>query len=232
MRDSITLYRNQLDAILALDPEDAKETLRVIKEYGMDGREPETKNGAAMAMFYAFRLVIDANNKKARPRSKQEQSGDIPEQTEYIPEQTGYFQGQSGDIPEQTGDKPALNVKDINIKENLSPKGESQKKSAQRFTPPTLQDVAAYVTEKGYNVDPERFVDYYAARGWKIKGDSMKDWKAAVRNWHRTQRRDEPPKRPQGQEKTAQANRFINYQQRETDLDAILLAQQREYYNA
>ena len=225
MRDSITLYRNQLDAILALDPEDARETLRVLKEYGMDGREPETKNGAAMAMFYAFRLVIDANNKKARPRNKQEQSSDIPEQSGDIPEQ-------SGDIPEQTGYKPALNVKDINIKENHSPKGECQKKSAKRFTPPTLQDVTAYVEEKGYNVDPEQFVDYYAARGWKIKGDSMKDWKAAVRNWHRTQRQDEPPKRPQGQEKTAQANRFINYQQRETDLDAILLAQKREYYNA
>jgi len=117
---------------------------------------------------------------------------------------------------------------DNDLKENHSPKGECQKKSARRFTPPTLQEVTAYVAEKGYNVDPERFVDYYAARGWKIKGDSMKDWKAAVRNWHRTQRQDEPPKRPQGQEKTAQANRFINYQQRDVDLDAIITQQERK----
>ena len=55
----------------------------------------------------------------------------------------------------------------------------------QRFTPPSADDVRAYATEKGYTIDPEAFVDYYIANGWKVGKNPMKDWKAAVRTWVR-----------------------------------------------
>lgn len=55
----------------------------------------------------------------------------------------------------------------------------------QRFTPPTIQDVKAYIIEKGYHIDAERFIDYYEANGWKVGRNPMKDWKATVRNWAR-----------------------------------------------
>ena len=52
-----------------------------------------------------------------------------------------------------------------------------------RFSPPSVEDVREYCKEKGYNVDPERFVDYYTSNGWKVGSNPMKDWKAAVRKW-------------------------------------------------
>ena len=55
----------------------------------------------------------------------------------------------------------------------------------QRFTPPSADDVRAYATEKGYTIDPEAFVDYYTANGWKVGKNPMKDWRAAVRTWIR-----------------------------------------------
>lgn len=59
----------------------------------------------------------------------------------------------------------------------------SKKKSAKRFTPPTIEEVKAYCEERGNNVNPERFVDFYASKGWKVGNASMKDWKASVRTW-------------------------------------------------
>ena len=53
------------------------------------------------------------------------------------------------------------------------------------FSPPSVDDVREYCKEKGYNVDPERFVDYYISNGWKVGRNPMKDWKAAVRSWNR-----------------------------------------------
>lgn len=53
-----------------------------------------------------------------------------------------------------------------------------------RFTPPTVDEVRVYCTEKGYAVDSNRFVDYYTSNGWKVGKNSMKDWKAAVRSWN------------------------------------------------
>lgn len=52
-----------------------------------------------------------------------------------------------------------------------------------RFTPPTADDVRTYAREKGFSIDAERFVDFYASKGWKVGSTPMKDWKAAVRNW-------------------------------------------------
>lgn len=50
------------------------------------------------------------------------------------------------------------------------------------FSPPTAEEARAYCAQ--YGIDPERFVDYYAAQGWKLSnGNPMEDWRAAVRNW-------------------------------------------------
>ena len=53
-----------------------------------------------------------------------------------------------------------------------------------RFTPPTVDEVAAYAAEMHYaGFNANRFVDFYASKGWKVGKSSMKDWKAAVRGW-------------------------------------------------
>ena len=59
-----------------------------------------------------------------------------------------------------------------------------------RFTPPTIQDVKAYCIQRGNEVDPERFIDFYESKGWMVGKNKMKDWKAAVRNWERKEKAD------------------------------------------
>jgi hypothetical protein len=49
--------------------------------------------------------------------------------------------------------------------------------------PPTLEAVRAYCAERGNAVDPVRFLDYHAARGWQLGGSPVKDWRAVVRTW-------------------------------------------------
>ena len=52
-----------------------------------------------------------------------------------------------------------------------------------RFTPPTLQEVTDYCQERDNGVNPARFIDFYASKGWKVGNQPMKDWKACVRTW-------------------------------------------------
>lgn len=73
--------------------------------------------------------------------------------------------------------------KDKDIKET-PPKG-GVKKSAQRFDPPTVEQVREYCEERGNYVDADRFVDFYSAKGWMVGKNRMKDWRAAVRTWER-----------------------------------------------
>lgn len=55
----------------------------------------------------------------------------------------------------------------------------------QRLIPPTVEEVRAYAAQRGDSLDPEAFLDYYTANGWKVGSHAMKDWRAAARNWAR-----------------------------------------------
>ena len=57
-----------------------------------------------------------------------------------------------------------------------------------RFSPPSVEDVAAYCQERKNDIDADAFVDYYSARNWTMGKTKMKDWKAAVRTWERNRK--------------------------------------------
>ena len=60
-------------------------------------------------------------------------------------------------------------------------------RKGKRPVPPTLDEVKAYCLERNNNVDAERFYDYYSANGWvQGKNKPIKDWKACVRTWERS----------------------------------------------
>lgn len=103
--------------------------------------------------------------------------------------------------------------------------GEDKKeKKGGRFTPPSLEELSEYINEKGYAVDPEAFIDFYTSKGWKIGKETMKDWKAAVRTWARRDNQNEPKQKPEQKPSTggmAKDNKFMDYDQREYDFDAL-----------
>lgn len=54
-----------------------------------------------------------------------------------------------------------------------------------RFIPPSVEVVRAYCIKRKNNVDPEKFVNFYEAKGWMIGKNKMKNWEAGVRTWER-----------------------------------------------
>jgi hypothetical protein len=70
---------------------------------------------------------------------------------------------------------------------------DEQTDRAGRFAPPSLSDLSAFIKEKGYSVDPEKFAAYYESKGWMIGKNKMKDWKAAVRTWELRNKQEKIP---------------------------------------
>ena len=79
--------------------------------------------------------------------------------------------------------------------------------NGRRFTPPTLSEVQQYIDEKNYSVDAERFVNFYEAKNWMIGKNKMRKWKAALANWHKSNR--EQPKRTTNADKHFEAIRNL-----------------------
>jgi len=61
----------------------------------------------------------------------------------------------------------------------------SKVKKRKPFIPPTLDEVSIYCIEQKNNVDPEKFIAYYQARGWKLKSGDIKCWKSCVKTWEK-----------------------------------------------
>ena len=58
--------------------------------------------------------------------------------------------------------------------------------------PPTVDEVRAYCDSRSNGIDPEMFIAFYEARGWKIGKDRMKSWKACVVTWEKRRQAQTP----------------------------------------
>ena len=153
-------------------------------DYAETGAIPDFQVNTLVACFDLMRKAIDNNAQKyaetcARNRKNIEKRWKRQASTdEYdgIQSNTTVY----GDVPPNT---TYTNITEHNITE---PNIKSCGVRAKRFTPPTLEEVRAYCAERGNCVDAQRFVDFYTANGWKVGKNSMKDWKAAVRTWERS----------------------------------------------
>lgn len=209
MRDSVVFYRSFWEAIKQLQEKERLESLTAILEYGLDEIEPKSA-GVASAMFLMAKPQIDANNRRyqngtkgGRPATKTEPNDNL---------ESNYNKPSDNQTITKAKPKEKNNVKE---KDNVN---DNNKKT---FTPPSVSDVSDYCTLNGYGIDPESFVDFYASKGWMVGKNKMKDWKASVRTWVRSQR----------QESTAKGskNQFHNFEQRDTDYDALMLKQVKDW---
>lgn len=91
------------------------------------------------------------------------------------------------------------------------PKAEENPRE-KRFKPPTVEEVRAYCEERQNSVDAEKFVDFYASKGWMVGSNRMKDWQAAVRTWERKDSdfRNPANRSPSGSGTAAGSGKSIN----------------------
>ena len=78
--------------------------------------------------------------------------------------------------------------KEIKIEKEIDSSANTTTKR-KRFEKPSISDIKQYCIDRNTNVIAEHFFDYYESNGWKVGKNSMKDWKAAVRTWERSEYR-------------------------------------------
>lgn len=57
-----------------------------------------------------------------------------------------------------------------------------------RFVKPTIEEISAYCLERGNNINPQKFYDYYESVGWKVGKNPMKNWQACIRTWEQKEK--------------------------------------------
>ena len=187
---NLILYPSQWAALQQLDDQQLGRVMRQALGYAFDEVEPENKEVAFL--FLKAQIDVDAEKYEdkcqqsrdaARSRWMQKDANGCDriqaDATAY-----GRTKRNADYAKEKEKEKENNNEKEKeNIEKNTSSFGVSTKKEG--FKKPSPAEVHDYVTAQGYSWDSSSFYDYYESNGWKVGKNTMKDWRAAVRNWNR-----------------------------------------------
>ena len=205
MRDGFIFYESFRNAMKDLPAETQLLLYNAIADYALYDTEPDFGgDGIASGFFTLMRPQIDANNRRrdvgargGRPsKTTAPEADDNQTETDVKPSDN---QSETKAKPNDNQDVTKAEPKEKE-KEKENAKGNAKEKvccadTPRRFTKPTVAEISEYCRERGNNVDPQRFYDFYEAKGWKVGNQPMKDWQAAVRTW---EGRDSARPRDQG----------------------------------
>lgn len=203
---NIVLLEESLTAIMKLPDEDAGALVKALISGKSDGLPL-----MADLVYPIIKGQIDRMNEFRDKQRANGMKGGRPK-TQKEPKEN----------PDETQTKPRQNPDETQVKAPI-PKPKPIKKEIPTvsrkkvFVPPTVDEVKEYVLEKGYQVDPDRFVDFYESKGWMVGKNKMIDWHAAVRTWAKDKKQT-PPNRS---DKVQQAYGFSTERQ---DVDYNKLA--------
>lgn len=171
------------------------ELIGMIVRYLRTGEEPEPRTDTQEAVLTAIRPVMETSRSRivAGGNGGKAASNDASKTGSKPPSKSG--SKTQSKAASNDASKPESKRASEEEEEEESGKGIKERGKAARFRAPSPAEVAEYAqqfaADKGLDLtaldfDPERFVDFYAQKGWMVGKSRMKDWKASVRNWVRT----------------------------------------------
>ena len=164
----IKVFVDYLDAIEPLGDAERGRLFTSLLEYARTGEAPQLC-GNERFLFPMMRAQIDRDTASmaglSEARSRAGKAGAEAKQA------NAKFAKQNKQMPNLLS-KSSYDKDEDKDKDKDKDKDESISR-AKRFTPPTLDDVSAYVRERGSNVDPQRFLDFYASKGWMVGKNPM-----------------------------------------------------------
>lgn len=189
----ITWYKMfvRLESVFEAAPDEAAgRALKASFVYARTGEVPEL-DPVAKILFSSIRPSIDQSagtfeniSKRNRENVKKRWEGEKPEKQN----DTKAYQNIPNvqELQEDTEvRRKKIEDRSKKIEDNTRERRTVSPSSA-RAKPPTEDESIEFFTINGSSAqEAKRFFDYYTANGWKVGRNSMKDWKAAARNWMR-----------------------------------------------
>ena len=211
--DHIKLHFNDFDALELLGDAERGRLFTALLVYGMSGEAPRL-GGNERFLFAMMRARIDeekaaeielsearrkAGRKGAQAKLAKLANAEFAEQIKQMPDLLSSADFAKTDPSPSSPPSPSPPssppitpvITPVSLSPVLTPPPKEKppkggKKKAPM--PPSLEDVTAYCLERQNGIDPEAFVNFYTANGWKQgKGKPIVDWKAAVRTWEKNQ---------------------------------------------
>lgn len=185
---SFLFYGTWRNSFARLTAEQTKTMLDAIFAFQIDGVSPEFDDPMLALMWDFIGDQFSRNAEKWAQTCERNRVNGAKGGRPRKPKKTERFL-EEPKKPDNDNDHENENENDHgNVHENEA--GASAPPASETTTttsPPSVEAVESYCREHGYTIDAQHFVDYYAAKGWMVGRNPMRDWQAVVRNWARNQ---------------------------------------------
>ena len=161
MRESFVFHKDYIEDL----PDQYKtEFIQATINYGLYGENPPFNDGTLeKALWAKIARRIDAEAEKYKAISEKRREAASKRYTKATP--------------------PAAKIANVDFAEQKEQKQKEEQPKVAKFEKPTVQEIAAYCSERKNGIDPQQFFDFYESKGWKVGAVKMKDWRACVRTW-------------------------------------------------
>ena len=207
VKTSFVVHCDWVDSMKDLPAEQCKLLIQAMSEYTKTGSIPTLEDQTVKALFsFIYPKIKDdkekyeATCKKRQDRAKQaaEKRWESKKQSNTKPCSGMLTNAQtSSEYHDNDYDHDSDFYSDSDSDSDnvfILKKEKNKKEKTKKFIKPTLEEVKAYCQERHNNVNPEQFIAYYEANGWKVGRNPMKNWRAAiVSTWERNNYNKAPP---------------------------------------
>lgn len=168
MRESFVFHE---DYICDLPADYKADFIRYTVEYGLYGIKPKIADGTLeMALWAKIARRIDAETERYQAISAKRREAASKRYAKATPS--------------------AAKIANVDFAEQKEQKQKEEQPKVAKFEKPTVEEIAAYCSERKNGIDPQAFFDFYESKGWKVGAVKMKDWRASVRTWEQRRKNE------------------------------------------
>lgn len=174
------------------------ELIGMIVRYLRTGEEPEPRTDAQEAVLIAIRPVMETSRSRivagGNGGSKTPSNGGSKRASKTVSKTTSKRASKTTSNGESDDASKRASEEEEEVGRGIKEEERGKKARFRAPSPAEVDEYArSYAASKELDLDstdfdPERFVDFYAQKGWMVGRTRMKDWRASVRNWVRTSR--------------------------------------------
>lgn len=174
------------------------ELIGMIVRYLRTGEEPEPRTDAQEAVLIAIRPVMETSRSRivagGNGGSKTSSNGGSKRASKTASKTPSKRTSKTTSNGESDDASKRASEEEEEVGRGIKEEERGKKARFRAPSPAEVDEYArSYAASKGLDLDstdfdPERFVDFYAQKGWMVGRTRMKDWRASVRNWVRSSR--------------------------------------------
>ncbi|MBS7184528.1 MAG: hypothetical protein KH035_04140 [Collinsella sp.] len=172
------------------------ELIGMIVRYLRTGEEPEPRTDAQEAVLIAIRPVMETSRSRivagGNGGSKTPSNGESKRASKTVSKTPSKRTSKTPSNGESNDASKRASEEEEEVGRGIKEEERGKKARFRAPSPAEVDEYArSYAASKELDLDstdfdPERFVDFYAQKGWMVGRTRMKDWRASVRNWVRT----------------------------------------------